>query len=419
MATVRDLWVSKRTGRRTAKYGVGRRYQAVWRVDGRERTRGFRRKLDADRYAEKMEVEVEEGRYVDRAAGQVTVRAFAEKWLADQLQLRTSSRSRYRFHLTKHVYPVIGDQAIRTVSRSTIQGLVSGLVAKGLAPGTVRGIYRTISIVFAAAAADQVIPAARNPCTRVKVPEASQSRAVALTREQLFGLAEYMPAHFRALPLVGAGCGLRPGELFGLELDPSHSLDMLGRRVLVRQQLTSDTGGGQPYLTPPKTAAGVREVPLADETLEVLAEHMAKFPPVEVEVEDRTGTRPAKRTARLVFYAVEETRAGMRRTPLRRSTFNTTWTRAVKRAREAGVELPARVTPHALRHTYVSLMIASGVNVKAIQTLVGHSDIRETLNTYGHLLPDQHEVSRAAIGSALRPTEASEPAGLRLVEEQG
>ena len=93
---------------------------------------------------------------------------------------------------------------------------------------------------------------------------------------------------------------------------------MLGRRILVRQHLSSDTGGGQPYLASPKTAAGVREVPLADETLEVLAEHMAAFPPVEVEVEDRTGTRPVRRSVRLVFYAVEETRAGVRRTPLRR-----------------------------------------------------------------------------------------------------
>src|SRR5690349_4641061 len=370
---VRDLWVNKRTKMPTKRYGMGNRYQAVWYVDGSERSKTFPRKVDAERHLAVTVTAQLSGEYVDPRTGQVTVQAFAERWLADQLQLRSGSRARYRFHLTKHVYPVIGSRPIRAVRKSTSRGLVSGLVEKGLAPGTVRGIYRTISIVFRAAVADQVI--ARSACVGVKVPAAAESRAVALTVEQLRGLAEHLPPHFAALPLVGGSTGLRPAELFGIEVDPANSLDMLGRRVRVRQQLTSDTGGGRPYLAPPKTAAGVRDVPLAPETVALLAAHMERFPPLEVELEDRTGPRPVKRTARLVFYAVEEKRSGTQRTPIRRSTFNTTWTRAVERAREAGVELPARVTPHSLRHTYVSFLIAAGRHPKTIQSMVGHKSI--------------------------------------------
>jgi integrase len=275
-----------------------------------------------------------------------------------------------------------------------MQGFVSGLVAHGLAPQTVRAVAQTCSTVFGAAVADQVI--ARSPMAGVNLPERARSRAVALTVPQLYAVAEALPREYRALPLVGAGCGLRPGELLGLEVDPGRGLDMLGRRVLVRQQLSS-----LGVLAPPKTAASVREVPLAAETLDVLAEHLAEFPAAEVEVEDRTGGRPVRRTARLLF-TTSQSRSG-RRGPVKRAGFNQAWNRAVERARESGADLPERITPHSLRHTYVALMIAEKAHPKTIQAMLGHKTISETMDTYGHLFPLAAEDARRMIGAALRP----------------
>jgi integrase len=51
----------------------------------------------------------------------------------------------------------------------------------------------------------------------------------------------------------------------------------------------------------------------------------------------------------------------------------------------AGLQESQRM--HVLRHTCVSLLIAQGVNIKAIQAWVGHSSISQTLDTYGHLFP--------------------------------
>jgi integrase len=392
---VRDLWVNKRTKMPTSRYGMGNRYQAVWTVDGQERTRTFARKVDAERHLAVTVTAQLSGGYVDPRTGRVTVRAYAEQWLAHQLQLRDSSRAVYTSHLSKQVYPVIGHMPIGEVSRSTMRGLVSGLVKQDLAPQTVRAIAHTCSMLFRAAVADQVI--ARSPMVGVKLPAAAKSRAVALTVPQLYALAEHLPREYRALPLLGAGCGLRPGELLGLEVDPARGLDMLGRRILVRQQLAA----AQSVLAPPKTAASVREVPLADETLQVLAEHLAEFPPVDVEVEDRTGSRPVRRAARLLF-TTSQPRSGQRG-PVKRAGFNQAWNRAVERARAAGADLPDRITPHAVRHTYVSLMIAAGAHPKTIQAMVGHKNISETLDTYGHLMEGvAAENTRAAIGAAFR-----------------
>ena len=58
--------------------------------------------------------------------------------------------------------------------------------------------------------------------------------------------------------------------------------------------------------------------------------------------------------------------------------------RADKAWRAAGLE---RITPHACRHTFASLMIAAGVNAKALSTFMGHAKIGITLDRYGHLMP--------------------------------
>lgn len=46
-----------------------------------------------------------------------------------------------------------------------------------------------------------------------------------------------------------------------------------------------------------------------------------------------------------------------------------------------------RITPHSCRHTLASLMIAAGVNAKALSTFMGHANISITLDRYGHLMP--------------------------------
>ncbi len=66
------------------------------------------------------------------------------------------------------------------------------------------------------------------------------------------------------------------------------------------------------------------------------------------------------------------------------------WKAANARATEASdqaAEPLRRITPHACRHTFASLMIAAGVNAKALSTFMGHANISITLDRYGHLMP--------------------------------
>ena len=65
---------------------------------------------------------------------------------------------------------------------------------------------------------------------------------------------------------------------------------------------------------------------------------------------------------------------------------------------EAGLE---RITPHACRHTFASLMIAAGVNAKALSTFMGHAKIGITLDRYGHLMPGSEEEAAGLLDAYL------------------
>lgn len=82
-----------------------------------------------------------------------------------------------------------------------------------------------------------------------------------------------------------------------------------------------------------------------------------------------------------------------------RKSFNECWREAVEKA-----GLPKGTRFHDLRHFYASGLIKANLNPKVIQTRLGHATIAETMDTYGHLFPDQDDLGRGAIDALLIPT---------------
>jgi integrase len=112
-----------------------------------------------------------------------------------------------------------------------------------------------------------------------------------------------------------------------------------------------------------KSRAGRRKVPIAAVLRDHLAEHVARI--------DRSGSE-------LIFG----------NTPESPFTANMLQRRADTEWRDAGLE---RLTPHAGRHTFASLMIAAGVNAKALSTFMGHANISITLDRHRHLMPGSED----------------------------
>src|SRR5262249_52486057 len=145
--------------------------------------------------------------------------------------------------------------------------------------------------------------------------------------------------------------GLRCGELQALRHE-----DVDLRAGVVRVEHSWDPCAG---LVAPKSRAGRRTVPIAQALRAHLARHQLA-----------AGSTPG-----LIFG-----RSAGR--PLAPSTLH-------QRARRAWTDAGlAPITLHECRHTFASLMIAAGVNAKALSTYMGHAGVAITYDRYGHLMPD-------------------------------
>ena len=122
-----------------------------------------------------------------------------------------------------------------------------------------------------------------------------------------------------------------------------------------------------------KTAAGRRRVPIPTLLRDQLLEHLLRTGRAGDElVFGEFGTRPFD--GRLIQRAADAV-----------------W-------KEAGLE---RITFHECRHTFASLMIAAGVNAKALSVFMGHSSITITMDRYGHLMPGSEEEAAGLLDTYL------------------
>lgn len=199
---------------------------------------------------------------------------------------------------------------------------------------------------------------------------------------------------------LGAGCGLRQGEIFGLAVD---DVDFDEGVIHVRQQVKLIQG--QQLFGLPKHDRE-RTVPLPKSVADALRGYLTQFPAREVTLpwEELTGD---PRTLRLVLTsrvptafnrhyinkfiwkpALERLGVIAKDRPTRKSTG-----RANQTTREHGM--------HALRHYYASVLLDAGESVKALAEYLGHSDPGFTLRTYTHLMPGSDGRTRKVIDAAL------------------
>lgn len=263
-------------------------------------------------------------------------------------------------------------------------------------PAYARNIFADVQSVLSAAVDDSLL--SRNPCSArsIRRPKPDAHPVVPWVPAQVFAVRAALLDRYRAMVDVGAGCGLRQGEVFGLAED---AIDAEGRTLHVVRQIKQVEG--HPVFALPK-GGKKRDVPLPGCVAEALRAHMDAFKPVEITLPWDTPEGPMV-SARLVFTAEQ---GGM----VWRSNFNgKEWKPAlaaaglIPDADENGKYESAREHGmHALRHFYASALLDAGENIKAVSEYMGHADPALTLRVYAHLMPDSRERARRAIDTVFQ-----------------
>jgi integrase len=349
------------------------RWRARYRdPSGRQWTRVFELQKDAQRWLDEATAGLVTGQWVAPDAGRVTFRQYAEQWRAAQFH-RPTTAAHVETMLRKWAYPALGDLPLAQVTPGQVQAWAKGISAS-LQPSTVQVAHGLVSAVFRAAVRDRKVTA--NPCEGTRLPRRDARRIEPLPIEVVTALVDASPARWSAMVVLAAGAGLRHGECLGLSVD---RVDFLRRKLIVDRQLVT-VPGSPPTLSPPKTRASVREVPLPTVVGEALARHLELY---------GTGEHG------LLFV----TPNGQ---PMRRTAYSA----AVWRPTVAASGVPSSTRFHDLRHHYASLLIRHGESVKVVQARLGHASAAETLDTYSHLWPDSDdrtlEAVDAVLGVALR-----------------
>jgi hypothetical protein len=165
MAHIRDAWVTS-NGKRTARFGNGKCWRATYTdPDGRERSRMFARKTDAERFLTEVEHSKIAGSYLNPDAGRSTLRSRVPLWL-DGLTCDETTRHHIELRVTRHVLPKLGDKRLDLLvkSPSLIQSWVASLPVGAF---YAQQLLTDLSAILDQAVTDSLIP--RSPCRAAKV----------------------------------------------------------------------------------------------------------------------------------------------------------------------------------------------------------------------------------------------------------
>ena len=314
--------------------------------------RGFRTKRAAEQWANKVEVDKSTAAYIAPSLGRITVGELAADWLARKKQATAPSHYRTLESAWRvHVKPAWGTVSVADIDVLGVEAWIAKIGSKGSGPTTVLRAHGVLSGILGAAVKGKRLVA--NPAKGVEgLPRKTARRHVYLSADDVHRLAEESGEH-GALVLTLAYCGLRWGEAIGLR---ARDVEFLRRRLSVSENAVQL---GACHAVGPTKGRKARSVPVPEFVLNELSVQCAGKAPSELVFPSRDGgylPRP--------------------------KSSNGWFLRAVKAARVQAI------TPHDLRHTCASLAVSAGVNVLALQRMLGHTSAAMTLDTYSDLFDD-------------------------------
>jgi integrase len=351
-------------------------FRAGYRApDGTVKTKTFTRAGTAKSWLNDQIHARSTGEWVDPSKGRVKFVTRFEMYLESR-DLRPSTRARYRIHGDRYILPWFARQRMNEITSDSIETWLADLRAREVGASTIDSSLRLLRSVLTHALRGA------SPATGVRGPKLSPAPARALELEEVAALTEAVPDRYRAMIEVLAFRGLRIGEVCGLRAE---DLDLLRGRLSVNRTLSEISG--RLVLGDPKTAAGRREMGLPAFLRDSLTEHLEAFSDPR-DPEAYVFTAPGGGPVRPGNF--------------RRRVFNPA----------AGAVGLTDVSPHNLRDTCASMLIAQGATVVEVARLLGHERPSITLDRYASWFARSAEEMDQRMDAAFRTASALPTGGV-------
>ena len=309
-----------------------------------------------------------------------TVGTWLEVWLENyaKIKLRPSTFKTSQGFLKNHIKPQLGSIPLADLTSLDLQrfykhlldgGRVDRIEAKkkpkGLAPKTVRNIHQMIGSAYNLAMEQKLVT--RNPADGCALPKAEHKEMQTLPVEQLTSfLREAKDSGVFALYYIDLTTGLRRGELLGLKWS---DIDLEKGDLRVQRQIGRIDG--KIIEMPLKTKNVYRALPLSTDAIDVLMQQRRKTGNSEWVFPSPTGGLLSPDSVLHMLH------------------------RVLKRA-----GLP-KVRFHDLRHTFATLALQNGVDIKTVSGMLGHFSAGFTLDTYAHVTTSAKREAAKTMGNIL------------------
>ena len=329
----------------------------------------------------KLKQAIQENTAVDTLkAEKYTVGQWMDVWFENyaKIKVRPSSHQTYRGYIDNHIKPNIGKIQLNKLTTLELQKLYKKLLSKGridrieakgqpkgLSPKTVRNIHQVISSAMDFARNQKLI--AINPTDGCALPKLEHQEMKTIPVEQLASfLREAKDSGVFEMYYIELATGLRRGELLGLKWE---DLDLEQGTLRVQRQV--DRINGEVVEAPLKTKNSYRTISLGADAVGILEEQRKKC-----------GSSP---------YVFPSPTGG----PISPDSVLQMLHRVLKRA-----GLP-KVRFHDLRHTFATVALQNGVDIKTVSGMLGHYSAGFTLDTYAHVTTAAQREAAKTMGNIL------------------
>ncbi len=312
---------------------------------------GFTKKGEAKKAADKILEELKE-RHALQLNPELEGITFGEftEMLLEHLALHKEYGTILTYKNALRKFENLKKMELSRITALHVQVGVDGMVQEGLKVSTIKEYCVKLKTVFNKAIQPYKI-ITNNPVTNLTIPESKEETKIkALTKKELKKVLSGIDnkKHYIA-SLLAAKCGLRLGEIAGLTRG---DLNFKKKTVSINKQWKKLKDGEMGF-GPVKRKNSNRTVPLPESVIKELKEYI-KYSPANID-------------GRIAPYATIESMSASLKKQYRKTGF--------------------KISAHILRHTYATMLIASGVDFKTAAELLGHS-VEQTMKTYAHITDD-------------------------------